>query len=242
MSNPILIQAAMEEEMQEFIRILPPKKEEILGKYHFYHCEFQGYPVIISRTGIGMCNASIATTLAITLFHPAIIINQGLAGAHSEELHRGDIVLGERCIAINSFEKPLEKSGIHYEKWLDSNFYTDDKVHYGNSHLVSLFDDLKYEKGRKIRGVLGSGDVWNREWDFIRWLHANLGSSTEDMETLAVYVAAEAFDIPVVGLRIISNNELTEEEYAPETATTLQNFILDAMPQLVQLAEGVLHP
>ena len=45
------------------------------------------------------------------------------------------------------------------------------------------------------------------------------------METAAVYEVCEAFRTPCVGLRIISNNELLDEEFNEETAELLQRYV-----------------
>ena len=45
------------------------------------------------------------------------------------------------------------------------------------------------------------------------------------METAGVYKIANSFDIPVVSIRIISNNELWKEEYEPKIAKECQELI-----------------
>lgn len=235
--KPIVIQGAMAVELQHLRQALQVEKEETMGGYTFYHGNFQGYPVILSQTNIGMVHCAVATTLAITHYHPAFILNQGLAGAHSPKLKTGDIVLGHFAKAINSFEKPLEKEGVHYKKWLGTSFYADLMPLEGERSLVDLFDNAEYSKGQKILGILGSGDVWNREWEFITWLHENMGTHCEDMESQAMYKVAQEFAVPALGLRIISNNELLEEEYNPEIGKNLQEYILEQLPQCVALAK-----
>lgn len=238
--KPILIQGAMEVEISHFISVFQATKEEKFGTYVFYHGAYQGYPVILSRTKIGMAHCAAATALGISQYQPSMVLNQGIAGAHTTALKTGDIVLGEKSVSINAFEKPVAKKGVYYKYWLDGSFFTDDAYHSGNENLLKIFDHAEYSEGTKIQGVLGSGDVWNREWEFIDWLHSTRGSHCEDMETLAMYQVAEEFSVAKLGVRMISNNELLEEEYQPETALTLQKFIVSQMPQLVSLAKGEL--
>lgn len=236
--KPIIIQGAMEVEIQHYLDCLAPVTTEVVGHYRYHHCHIDGYPVVISQTNIGVANSAAATALAIEKYNPSLIVNQGVAGAHSPDLHVGDVVVGTGVRGINAFEKPLEKEGVHYKDWKEMNF--DDDKGYLLSHptLVALFDNAEFTSGQKIQGVLGSGDVWNREWEFIHWLHQSFGTLTEDMETLAMFKVAGQFDLPVVGVRIISNNELLEEGYAPETAEILQKFIMAQLPQLVAFAKG----
>lgn len=240
--RPILIQGAMRSEIEVYLEKFAPVGEEIIGDFCFYHGNHKDYPVIVGFTGIGMVNAAASTTLAISSYQPQMIINQGLAGAHTKNLHVGDIVLGEGAVAINSFEKSLLKEGIQYKLWLETDFYTNKKKYLGDTEMLSLFQSAKYDSemfksAQKIQGVLGSGDVWNREWEFIAWLHEHLGSSCEDMETLAMYQLAERFGVPALGVRMISNNELLEEPYQEETGRILQEFVWNQMDDLVELAK-----
>lgn len=235
--KPIVIQGAMEIEVQVYVDRLSSVTVETKGEHKFYHGFFKEYPVIISQTNIGMVNATIATTLAVTQYEPVMILNQGVAGAHDTDLHVGDMVIGESAVAINSFERPFAKSGVHYQDWIATDFYNKIQPMKSDVSLVDLYDSATFKHGKKIRGVLGSGDVWNKEWEHIDWLRDHLHSSCEDMETLAVYKVGEEFSVPVLGLRIISNNERTEEAYKPEVASYLQEFILDEMPTLITWAK-----
>lgn len=235
--KPIVIQGAMSDEIEYYLEVLEDVREETIGRQKFFHGFYQGYPVIVSLTGIGMVNCSVATTWAGAMLSPAFIINQGIVGAHREELNVGDIIIGERVVSINSFEKPLEKVGVNYEDWVAKDFFDGESPYHGDVELVNLFDVAEYEEGEKIRGVLGTGDVWNRESEFIRWLMETRGTHCEDMESMAVHQVGEEFDVPVVGVRIVSNNELTDGIYQPEVTINLQKFIMAQMGQLVEFAK-----
>ena len=80
-----------------------------------------------------------------------------------------------------------------------------------------------------VAGRLGAGDVFNREHDRILWLRARAGQDCEDMESLAAYRVCRRFDAPCLGLRVISNNELTGEPYRREVGEGLQDFILSVL-------------
>lgn len=101
--RPILLQGAMETEIEYFKEVISNLEKIELYGYDFYKGEIQGYPIIISKTKIGLIEASLATFIAITNFNPIAVINQGTAGACSKDLHTKDIVIGEKCININSY-------------------------------------------------------------------------------------------------------------------------------------------
>lgn len=236
--QPIVIQGAMDIELQYYLEVLSDTNVKTIGNHVFYHGLFQDYPIIIAKTDIGSINCSVSTTLAASDFFPLLIINQGIAGAHRNDLHVKDIVVGDSVVSINSFEKPLAKEGVSYHEWTPSKFFSSHAPLQAHHDLVALFDKSPYADGSKVVGKLGCGDVWNREWEFITWLNRTLGSACEDMESMASYKVAEEFGVPVIGLRIISNNELTEEEYDPEVAILLQKFIVDQLPKLIDWAKA----
>ena len=58
------------------------------------------------------------------------------------------------------------------------------------------------------------------------------GEDCEDMESLAAYRVCRRFAVPCLGLRIISNNELTGEAYRREVGEDLQDFLLSVLAHL----------
>lgn len=227
--NPILIQGAMDIEIDHLIEYFHAIKDQEIGGFTFYKSFFKGRTIIISKTNVGIANAGAATAIGILTYAPSLIINQGTAGAHSRDLHTLDIVLGKSCVNINSFEKSPLKTGIDYAKWVNTNFceYDDTaKELLPNNDLLDVFEKSVYKNGQKHIGVLGSGDVWNKEIEFIDWLHENLQTLCEDMESAGVYKIANSFNVPVIGVRVISNNELLGEPYDRNSAIYLQNYII----------------
>ncbi len=254
MTKAILLQAAMKTELAQLLQAMPPQRTEVLGGYVYHHCEFQGYPVICSETEIGMVNASSACSLALSQYPIACILNQGLAGSHRVDLGVGDIVLGAEAVTINSHQKPLQEE-ISVPDWLPYDFFhpeTEEELEISaddhgkrelapsipcSEELLSIFAQAPYEGGQKLVGIVGTGDVWNRENDFITLLAQRRGSYCEDMESFAVYQIAKRWAVPVLGLRIISNNELTGAGYSPCEAGKLQNFLLQQLPMVIAWAK-----
>ncbi|WP_412547372.1 hypothetical protein [Photobacterium piscicola] len=93
-SAPILIQGAMDIETTTLVNTLKNKSQTTIGAWSFWQGTINDYPIVVSRTEVGIANAAAATTLAIERFKPALIINQGTAGGHDPQLQRGDIVIG----------------------------------------------------------------------------------------------------------------------------------------------------
>lgn len=101
-----------------------------------------------------------------------------------------------------------------------------------DTRLIELTKTIPYD-GRIILGKLGSGDLFSRETDRIDWMHSQLGELCEDMESIAVYKACIECGVPVIGIRIISNNEITGENdndaLFDMVHNKLQNFIFEVI-------------
>ncbi len=87
---------AMDVEVETLVAALKDKQVLTVGSWTYWQGTLSGYPVVVSRTEVGLANAAAATTLAMERFQPRLVINQGTAGGHDPALHRGDIVIGTK--------------------------------------------------------------------------------------------------------------------------------------------------
>lgn len=230
-NKPILIQGAMETEITTIKEKMQNVEKIELYGYTFYKGEIKGYPIILSKTQVGLINVTSATIIGIINFSPIIIINQGIAGGITKDIHKGDIILGETCININSYQTPIkqEKEGSNSLQWELKTFKE------GKDELVILESNKEllnfaYEKAREKKqvckkGRIGSADAWNAEKDRLLWFSKNYEIMCEDMETVAVYQVANKMKIPALGIRILSDNMLLEEEYDKSVSKAVQEFV-----------------
>ena len=155
----------------------------------------------------------------------------GLSGQGSSSV--GDIVVGESCIHIHNLKTPPRGRGEGYDasEWEFHDPYdgAEPLVYASDPVWLARFEAAAYTGGGKASGRLGGGDIFNREHDRILWLREHAGERCEDMESIASYQLCHRFGTPCIGLRIISNNELTGEPYQREVGVRLQSFILDAL-------------
>lgn len=246
-SAPILVQGAMDMETDRLVETLDNGREITVGSWTFWQGEIDGYPVVVSRTEIGLANAAAATTIAVERFKPRLIINQGTAGGHDPDLYRGDIVIGERSFNMGAYQADFTGAGegIHPTKWKnfdvvmrlrkDANLVVH-KAFQADKTLVekALAMGSAYKKGKVVKGLIGSADEWNREIDRINWFHQTYGTSVEEMETSAAALVAEAYGIPFIGIRILSNTDQHRQEFLPETAADCQLFVISYMRSLIK--------
>lgn len=242
--KPIIIQGAMEIEIEYLMKQLENVKKVNIQGYEFYEGAINNYPIVISKTNVGEVEMSVATLLGIINYSPIAIIVQGTAGAHDLSLYKHDIVVGTSCININSFESSVKEKGkgsnpLEWElKTFKSGVENDVLIeNYANSELVEVSKKVqsKYTKGKVVFGVLGSGDGWNKEWDRIEWLNRNYNTLCEDMESISTYSICNNFNIPVLGIRVISNNERIEGQiYDRTTGSDSQEFTLEVCKEYIK--------
>ena len=229
--KPILIQGAMEDEIAFIKEKINEIEEVILNGYVFYKGKIDEYPVILSKTQVGLINATAATVIGIINFSPCIIINQGVAGGITKNVHKGDLIIGQSCININSFQTPYkeERKGSNSLEWELKTFkegIDELVVLKANKDLIKLAEEEAKKQGLSYTvGTIGSGDVWNNEKDRLLWLSKKYDILCEDMETISTYQIGLKFNIPAIGIRILSNNLLLEEKYDKSVGKIVQEYI-----------------
>ena len=174
MSNKvILIQGAMDIEVEYLISKLNNIEKRIISEYEFWIGNTENNKIIVSKTRIGTLNATISTTIGIINFHPDFIINQGIAGAHRVDLHTGDIVIGEKCCNINAYSIPSKEKGQGSNPFQWEVSKSKAQMLFADTNLVNVVEKALKEntKNKCIKGILGSGDVFNREFDRIMWIN-----------------------------------------------------------------------
>lgn len=77
---------------------------------------------------------------------------------------------------------------------------------------------------RIFYGTIGSGDIWDNEIDRINMLNKKYDVLCEDMESIATYAVCQKLNVPVLGIRMISNNKLTNEAYDDKSLAKLKEF------------------
>jgi adenosylhomocysteine nucleosidase len=251
--QPIIIQGPMPIEAEKFAGKLKNVKEETSGSFVFYKGTLNDYPVIVTKTGKGMENTAAATAVAIEKYDPIAIINQGTSGGHDPELNVFDIVLGERTVNLGSLKtgNMADEEGIEPTAWKPMDLMASEgsagedpnaeKIRYydGDEELLAAAKAVKdmYKKGEVVEGTIGSADVWNNEVDRIQWFHEKYGTSVEEMEGAAAAQIAGAYEVPFLGIRVLSNNKTNDGAYNPDTAAANQEYVFEVVKEYISKLE-----
>lgn len=228
-NKTILIEGATNIEIEYFLANIDSLEKNIIFGYEYFIGNLGSNKIIISKTNVGVVNATIATVFGVTNFKPDIVINQGIAGAHTRDLHIGDIVIGDKCVNIEAYKTPakLQGEGTCFSFWEPNKRAKD--VKYADQELANYFKANIEKSNSVIVGTLGSADMFNREVDRIDWINSKFGNLTEDMESIGTYSVCKVFNTKCIGIRIISNNELTGETLDKTQAIKLQKVLYDVL-------------
>lgn len=241
MVSTLLLQGAVNTELDRILAGLPVGNEAEHGGYWFYETHCGPMRVVLSRTGVGMLNAALATCAGLSAYRPDAVLNQGSAGGHTRQMMIGDLVLGQSAVPINELEMPIRAAGQGSDAltWRPGPRAIPMAC---DAQLLERVRRVPYQQGHMHIGRLGTGDLFSRESDRIDWLHATFGNLCEDMESAAVYKACQAAGVPVLGVRVIANNELTGMHDAPDCGffecakDMLQDYMLNVIRALAQAA------
>ena len=103
----------------------------------------------------------------------------------------------------DSFGWNYQDSDVYAQgKWEKMRYVESDK------DLVDVAYQVPYAAGRLVKGITASGDVWLRECDKIDEIHRIFNTDSEEMESFAVSAICSKYNVPVLGIRVISDNGL----------------------------------
>ena len=88
-----------------------------------------------------------------------------------------------------------------------------------------------------VIGKISSSNNWNRQIDRIRFYNEKYGSSCEEMETHAAAHICKNYKVPFLGIRIISNTEVHNEDFDPATGTACQQYVLEVVKSYAKCKE-----
>ena len=189
----ILFPISMKSEAEPFIQKLSKVEKKDLYNYELYIGKYNNINVIVGISGIGTINMSGLIHVVLMNYKVDFILNYGLAGGYGNSIHKGDLIVITECVNTNSFKAKKEEKGkgikvenIEYLTFTENgedkfSFYkVDDNI------IDKLKEILKDDNNINIiYGRIGSGDMWNREYDKIMYNNEKYQILCQDMENAA---------------------------------------------------------
>ena len=237
----ILVSGAMDSETRGLVDSLRNPSTVDIDGYRFTSGTIDGARVVVRKTQMGKVNAALSTYIGIKSFSPDLIINQGTAGAHSPFLDVKDIIVGESIINVDSFQTDQKDHGDGYDiqdtalmgiEVRDGEAWTEVRELISDPDLVRICMNTPYADGRLVRGIIGTGDGFNKEVDRIESLRSTFGTDCEEMESYAAAQVARNMGIPFIGFRVISNSQPKNLNFDESTADLCCRFSVEFIRRL----------
>lgn len=190
----IAIIVAMNKELALLLPLLTDHAEvEIAGTT--YHTGSIGrHQVVVARCGIGKVNAALGAAALLDTFHPALLINTGVAGSTgcgSRPLQPLDVIMPE---------------GVAYhDVWCGPGTVPGQAAGFPEVFPCPVPDEVRQSLGAH-GGLLASGDVFiDTAEQMQRVLQTQPQAVAVDMESAALAQVCHTRGVPFVCLRVVSD-------------------------------------
>ena len=200
--NKVGIIAAMQEELDEIIKIMKKTKKETIYEIEFLHGKIQNKEVIAVKSGIGKVNAGRTTQILIDKYNVDNVINVGSAGALNPEINIGDIVIGDKLI-----QHDFDITAFNHEKgfitgvgdYLCSDIGLIEKF----ENTVNILSNNEY---KITKGVIASGDIFCTEIKMKEKIFSKFNAQCVEMEGAAIAQVCYLDKVPFIVIRSISDS------------------------------------
>ena len=182
--------SAMNSEIDLLRNAMTERREEARAGVIFYLGKIDGVDVVLVSCGVGKVNAAVHTQILIDFYHPAAIIQSGVAGALTSDLKIFDVVVGSELVYHDMQDFILE------------SFDSLEKVYYADPALVRLVTDV--EPNARV-GRIATGDIFVSDPETKHAIREKTGALSAEMEGAAVAHTATLNHIPFVVIRVISD-------------------------------------
>lgn len=186
----IAIIAAMSKEMNLIIPLLEDHRVVNINDTDYHTGLIAGRETVAVQSGIGKVNAAIATMSLIDTFHPAMVINTGVAGGTG---------------AARILDVVIPDAVGYHDVWCGPGTEPGQAARCPLLFDCPLPDSFVESLGVR-RGVLASGDIFvsrREEVDHILSLYP--GAVAVDMESGAIAQVCHLKGVPFVAIRVISD-------------------------------------
>ena len=207
--------AAMEEELKTLLLALEDKKEVVVLGKTYYEGRIGQHEVVLVQSGIGKVLSAMSVAILAETFGVDAIINTGSAGAVSEGLAIGDVVIADRLVY---HDVDVTAFGYAYGQMAGQELYF-----LADSDLMAKLQAVLAQEGQEChRGLIATGDSFIADPDRVAAIKHHFPEVLAvEMEGAAVAQAAQAAGKPFLVIRAMSDTaqgdaNITFDEFVVE--------------------------
>ncbi len=221
---------AMDVEVQTIIAQLESDQKSVVSGMAFHQGSLGGRTVVVVRCGVGKVNAAMCAQTLVERFGATHVINTGVAGSLSPELHVGDLV-----VSTDAVQHDVDVTGLGYAPGVlfgmeSVGFAADAWLREAVCRAVAeVTPDINVRCGR-----VASGDQFVSSQEVKERIVSTFGALCCEMEGAAIAQVCARNEVPFVIVRTISDNadesskssyRLSEKEEAEHCAAIVARTI-----------------
>lgn len=208
--------AAMEEELKALLLALEDKKEVVVLGKTYYEGRIGQHEVVLVQSGIGKVLSAMSVAILAETFGVDAIINTGSAGAVSEGLAIGDVVIADRLVY---HDVDVTAFGYAYGQMAGQELYF-----LADSDLMAKLQAVLAQEGQESHlGLIATGDSFIADPDRVAAIKHHFPEVLAvEMEGAAIAQAAQAAGKPFLVIRAMSDTAQGDANI------TFDEFILEA--------------
>lgn len=195
----IAVMGAMPEEVTPIVAALEDVKETVYASNVYYEGRYHGQEVVVAYSKIGKVFAALTATVLVEKFACDILLFSGVAGAISEDLKVGDLIvasgLSQHDLDISAFGHPYG-----YVPEGEVLIATDEPLRVV-AHSVAKAKGLTLKEG-----IIATGDQFVDDTARKTWIGKTFHADALEMEGGAVAVVCRSLGVPFFVLRAISDS------------------------------------
>ena len=187
--SKIAIMGAMPEEVEPIVAKLENLKETVYGANKYYEGSYNGQDVVVAYSKIGKVFATLTATMLIEKFSCDTLLFSGVAGAISNELNIGDLIIAD---GLCQHDLDITAFGHPYGYVPEGEVCIPTDV-----NLRNIAKEVAASKGLTLKeGVIATGDQFVANAERKDWIGSEFKADALEMEGASVAVVCSALDVP----------------------------------------------
>lgn len=190
------------------------------------------HEVALAVSGIGKVAAASTTQAVIERFAPDVVVNTGIAGSLSADLHIGDLVVGTSCVQHDVNVEAFGYAPGQLPGQTRVDFPCDEVI---VQHFCTVAEGLLGDEARVVRGMIVTGDTFVHTDAQKKALTQKFAGLCCEMEGAAIAQVAASNGVRFLGVRTISdevgtdNQTINYKEFERRTAERSAQVVLQAL-------------
>lgn len=216
----------MAEEKKLLVNSINNAKEILIGHQTYITGTISDHEIVLTESGIGKVQSSIAAAVLATKFEVELIVNTGSAGALNKDLQIGDVVIGTELTYFDVDNRIFD--------YAYGQIPQQPERYHADIKLVSALEKIQ---ANIKKGLIVSGDSFVHGAIKEQILEHFPNAMVADMESTSVAQAANNFQTPFIIIRSVSdladgNADVSFEEFVVQAGKKSGQLLIELVEQL----------